>query len=159
MVLKLDPLLLSVTSAKVDKEDCMKRVGLLFPVAGLLLSMSLSHAALAQCGGLAKHIAYPMPSGSGGVRFQLAAATQTPDASSDEERWAHGMEPIVGMWKMDFEDPAHGYSDKGYSVWHSDHTEFMNSTRPPSVGAVCEGRVGEGGRVHVPAQPFRLGVR
>jgi hypothetical protein len=31
------------------------------------------------------------------------------------------------------------HSFKGYSMWHSDHTEYMNSTRPPSVGAVCEG--------------------
>ncbi len=45
----------------------------------------------------------------------------------------------MGLWKMDFEDPADKYSDKGYSVWHSDHTEFLNSPRPPSVGAVCQG--------------------
>ena len=124
----------------------MKRKELLFPVAGLLLSMSLSHAAFAQCGAISKHVAYTVPAGSGGVRFQLAAATQTTSETSDAERWAHGTEPIVGMWKMDFEDPAHGFSDKGYSVWHSDHTEFMNSTRPPSGGAVCEGvweRVGD----------------
>ncbi len=116
----------------------MKRMRLFFCLAGLcVVSISMSSHAVAQCGALPKHISYPVLRGSGLGKLQLAAATQ--DAIGDEAHGNFGLEPIVGLWKMDFEDPADNYSDKGYSMWHSDHTEFMNSTRPPSVGAVCEG--------------------
>ena len=49
------------------------------------------------------------------------------------------MEPIVGLWKQELSDPGQGYSDKGYTTWHSDHTEFLNSERAPASGAVCQG--------------------
>ncbi len=115
----------------------MKRMRLLLYLASFcLVTVSMNTRALAQCGALPKHVSYSLR-GSGVAKFQLAAATQ--DAIGDEGRGDYGPEPIVGLWKMDFEDPADNYSDKGYSMWHSDHTEYMNSTRPPSVGAVCQG--------------------
>lgn len=116
----------------------MKRMRLFFYLASFcLFTISMSSRAFAQCGALPKHVSYPLLRGSGVGKLQLAVATQ--DGIGDEGRGDYGLEPIVGLWKLDFEDPADGYSDKGYSIWHSDHTEYMNSTRPPSVGAVCQG--------------------
>ena len=40
----------------------------------------------------------------------------------------YGLEPIVGLWKMEFEDPADNYPDKGYAIGHSDHTELSTAT-------------------------------
>ncbi len=114
----------------------MKRKHLLLALALFLLA-SVPVQLFAQCGAVAKPVAYPLLRSFSDARFHLALQ----DARSE-----HDSDLIVGLWKMDFEDPAHNYSDKGYSVWHSDHTEFLNSTRAPSVGAVCQGvweRVGE----------------
>lgn len=118
----------------------MKRICQLCSFIVLSVASMLFHSqAFAQCGGLAKHVSYPVYRGTGGGLLQLAGALQEPEVANDEDRREYGMDPIVGLWKMDFEDPADKYSDKGYSVWHSDHTEFLNSTRAPSGGAVCQG--------------------
>ena len=53
--------------------------------------------------------------------------------------------PIVGLWKVNF--IAHGNStipdgavvDAALATWHADGTEFMNSSRPPVISAVCQG--------------------
>ncbi len=131
----------------------MKRMYLLFCVVGVLLgSMCLSPLASAQCGGVAKYISYPWGRGHQGSRFQLAAAAQITEAQEE-----NGPEPIVGLWKTDFEDPADSYSDKGYATWHSDGTEFMNSTRPPSSGAVCQGVWEKVGRSTYRLNHFAMG--
>ena len=46
--------------------------------------------------------------------------------------------PIVGLWKIQFILPGAGpmgedvVIDDGYATWHSDGTELMNSSRPPT---------------------------
>ena len=123
-------LLLSTASANAGEEIPMKCRRFLFSFIGLCAaSLLFNLQASAQCGAVAKHVSYPMAQNAG--HFQLAGAAQ----DSGEP----ALDPIVGLWKMDFEDQAAKYSDRGYSVWHSDHTEFMNSTRTPAVGAVCQG--------------------
>jgi hypothetical protein len=45
---------------------------------------------------------------------------------------------IVGLWKTKF--IAGGQVvDQGFDVWHSDGTEVLNDTPPPSTGNVCLG--------------------
>lgn len=47
--------------------------------------------------------------------------------------------PIVGMWKVEF-DANGGVFDFGYSQWHSDGTEILNSgKREPASGNFCLG--------------------
>jgi hypothetical protein len=53
----------------------------------------------------------------------------------DEER----QEPLVGLWRVSFTDPSQNYSDTAYIAYHSDFTEFQNSERVPSIGAICQG--------------------
>ncbi len=60
-------------------------------------------------------------------------------ASLHEDRDQDDLEPIVGLWKIAFVDKSKGYTDTGYAAWHSDFTEFQNSQRTPSTGAVCQG--------------------
>ena len=116
----------------------MKRKYLSLALAGLTIA-SLPVRSFAQCGAVAKHAAYSLHTGAANARFQLAAGVPQQEAQGELSREPTVRESIVGLWKMDFEDPADNYSDKGYQVWHGDHTEFMNSTRTPSVGAVCQG--------------------
>jgi hypothetical protein len=64
------------------------------------------------------------------------------------------IDPIVGMWHVKFVIKGNNSAapdgtefDAGYSVWHGDGTEIMNSgSRPPASGDFCLGvwqRVGE----------------
>jgi len=59
------------------------------------------------------------------------------DQSSDD--------PIVGFWKVTLtargnaDIPDGAPIDQGYAQWHSDHTEIMNSSRPPVTGSFCLG--------------------
>jgi hypothetical protein len=47
---------------------------------------------------------------------------------------------IVGLWKIQFVLPDGTVLDDGYSTWHSDGTELMNSgLRPPMTGSFCMG--------------------
>ena len=153
-----EALLTFATSATAGQEIGMNRIRLLFSLVCFCFVPTLFNSqAFAQCGGVAKHAAFPVYRGTGGGLFHLAAAGQESEVADDEERGEYGLEPIVGLWKMDFEDPADKYSDKGYSVWHSDHTEFLNSTRAPSVGAVCQGVWEKVGRSTYRLNHFAMG--
>lgn len=54
-------------------------------------------------------------------------------------------DPIVGFWKVTFtargnaEIPDGAPIDQAYVQWHSDHTEIMNSSRPPVTSSFCLG--------------------
>lgn len=107
-------------------------------VLGLVTSLSVTTLASAQCGGPARHVAWS-PAAPGHASFRLAQFSPRSEDRWGEERDEYGMEPIVGLWHIDMEDPSKGYSDHGYTSWHADHTEFFNSTRAPGTGAVCQG--------------------
>ncbi len=119
----------------------MKCAGEIFgPVLGLLCVCSVAAPAVhAQCGVKAKKTSFAgQPFLQGG---QLIPAS-LPQAA--EEQWSgpggrFGLEPIVGLWKVSIMDKSKNYSDTSYVVWHSDFTEFENSERVPSTGAVCQG--------------------
>lgn len=82
----------------------------------------------------------------------------TPTAKLHKQAWRVGdptatlvlagdeQDPIVGMWHATFTgDTLNGSSvgsfpvDDSLVVWHSDHTEIMNSVRPPQDGDFCMG--------------------
>lgn len=62
-------------------------------------------------------------------------------SSDDGDDWA----PIVGLWRVRLISentpgiPDDTVLDDGYVTWHSDGTELMNSSRPPSTGNFCMG--------------------
>jgi hypothetical protein len=134
--------------------------GLLASTLGMLTVMAFAgpHAA-AQCGGAAKSVSFLMPHAAvAGASFKLAGASGSQFGNRwGDERDEDGMEPIVGLWHVDLEDASKGYSDKGYATWHSDHTEFFNSTRAPGMGAVCQGVWEKVGRSTYQLNHFALG--
>lgn len=128
---------------------------------GLLLFFSVSGPqAAAQCGGLVKKTSFlTHPSLSAGTAgaYRLASYNDRDFDRWGDERDENGLEPIVGLWHVDMEDKAMGYADKGYVAWHSDHTEFFNSTKAPGTGAVCQGVWEKIGRSTYQLNHFALG--
>ncbi len=109
----------------------------LLPSFGMLiLLLSTSFAARASCGlagGRAHPVSMTLPHGTPG---SLLAISDADDATPS----------IVGMWHVKFiaernaEGPPDGtLIDNALVVWHSDHTEIMNSARPPQDGDFCLG--------------------
>lgn len=71
-----------------------------------------------------------------------ARVLQSQSAAEPEEAWhSDGRESIVGMWKVQFTaTDGSGYTDFGYSQWHSDGTEMLNSgVRAPATQNYCLG--------------------
>jgi hypothetical protein len=74
-------------------------------------------------------------------------AGQTPE-------WGFGEASIVGLWRVKvvsvgnqaFGLPDGIELDQGYSTWHSDGTEILNSGRDPSTGSFCLGAWKQTGR-------------
>ena len=100
----------------------------------LVLGLMSAPAALSQCGMPGKNIK-PMSWEPQNGRAHLMLA--------DDEG---GNAAIVGMWhvfftanKMNGSPIPDTVIDNALSVWHSDHTEIMNSVRPPQDGNFCLG--------------------
>jgi hypothetical protein len=102
----------------------------------------------AECGGIGQPVRLhsswrPQP---GDIRLLPAAFVPADDNDGVDYS-------IVGLWHVKFvSEGSAGITngteiDAGYSAWHSDHTEIMNSgSRPPSTSSFCLGvweRVGE----------------
>ena len=105
----------------------------------LLLGVVSGVMAMAQCGGAspkAVALSYRAHSRAG----SLMLARWSP---GEDDRDEASTEPIVGMWKVSFvatgPDGGQIEVDHGYSVWHSDHTEILNSARPPTRQNFCLG--------------------
>ena len=47
--------------------------------------------------------------------------------------------PITGFWKVQLSLPDGTVIDQGYTQWHADGTEILNSSRPPISGNFCMG--------------------
>jgi hypothetical protein len=77
--------------------------------------------------------------GSGPALFKLAAYN---DGAASE---AAGQDPIVGFWRVDLISegnagiPDGTVLDAGFTQWHSDGTEILNSSRAPDTGTFCLG--------------------
>jgi hypothetical protein len=102
----------------------------------LVLAVASAPAALAQCGMPSKLI---KPSA-----FHPAIEDAVPRASTLNDLGVG--QSIVGMWHVLFTAQTMNGSaipdtviDNALSVWHNDHTEIMNSVRPPQDGNFCLG--------------------
>lgn len=114
-----------------------------------------------------------------GAFFTAMAAAQcgTPTAKLHKQAWRVGdpaalltqaadmEEPIVGMWHVMFtaegnsEGPPNGTPiENAIVVLHSDHTEIMNSGRPPQDGDFCMGVWKKAGRSKYKVNHFAWGL-
>lgn len=92
--------------------------------------------ALASAGCGSYNPGQPMHPGSG------SAAPQEQSQAESSSPWhSDGRESIVGMWKVLFTaTDGSGYTDFGYSQWHEDNTEILNSgSRAPATQNYCLG--------------------
>jgi hypothetical protein len=117
--------------------------------AGMFVTMFVSQA-MAGCGDLSTlQGPFEFPQQSAELR-PLAPATQAESASARGGKAAS----IVGMWKFQFISKGNGSHnpsipdgallDFGYSQWHSDGTEILNSAGVPG-GGFCLGVWGQTG--------------
>jgi hypothetical protein len=93
----------------------------------ILAAATLSSAARAGCGDtfLKQESAYRMPASDRSNIVQLADFRERPS--------------MVGMWSIKFMSKG-VQTDFGYTVWHSDGTEFLNSgSRAPATQNYCLG--------------------
>jgi len=73
------------------------------------------------------------------------AATTTTSAPAPSTQVAPVGAPIVGFWHVKFISKGTGFIpdgtvvDMGFSQWHSDGTEILNSSRPPATSNFCLG--------------------
>ena len=125
-------------------------------VAVVLFAVATSHLAAAQCGAPAKKIVFRSPSLRGGL-LKLASLNGDERDHWGDDRDRFGLEPIVGLWKISFVDKDKDYTDTGYAAWHSDFTEFQNSEKAPSTGAVCQGVWEKAGRRTYRLNHYALG--
>jgi len=102
----------------------------------VVLAVASAPAAFAQCGMPSKLI---KPSA-----FHPAIEGAVPRASTLNDLGVG--QSIVGMWHVLFTAQSMNGSaipdtviDNALSVWHNDHTEIMNSVRPPQDGNFCLG--------------------
>ena len=73
------------------------------------------------------------------------ATTTTTSAPAPSAQVAPVGAPIVGFWHVKFISKGTGFIpdgtvvDMGFSQWHSDGTEILNSSRPPATSNFCLG--------------------
>jgi hypothetical protein len=119
----------------------MKTTSGALALAGIaILAAGFAAPANAQCVRLPTASLYEQQSSPGGPHaptFSLAAY--------DEPAPVADQDPIVGMWKIKMVSkgtagtPDGTVIDVGYSQWHSDGTEIINSSRAPSTSSFCLG--------------------
>jgi len=73
-----------------------------------------------------------------------------------------GLDPIVGFWRVNLVSkgnsgiPDGTVLDAGYSQWHSDGTEILNSSRAPETQSFCLGVWKKIGHSHYKLNHFAL---
>lgn len=73
----------------------------------------------------------------------------SPQGSASDARSSNSDESIVGLWQFQFTSVGNNVApvfiedgtvlDAGYTQWHSDSTEIMNSSRDPATSNFCLG--------------------
>jgi hypothetical protein len=111
-------------------------------LAMVLVGMGFVSKANAECGGSEwlKTGAIQLQSWEGGLPFGTASFLQVASHSG-------GGAGIVGFWKVKLIAEGNGAGgppdgtviDNGFSQWHSDGTEIMNSSRAPVTQSFCMG--------------------
>jgi len=118
-------------------QGLLKKLTVVFGL--LILSAALAPQVSAECGSLD-------PSTKGSLLHRQSWQNQAEHpAASLLLASENSDDPIVGFWKVSFtargnaDIPDGAPIDQGYAQWHSDHTEIMNSSRPPVTGSFCLG--------------------
>ena len=78
------------------------------------------------------------------VPLRTSAKTSVLKSSNEQDEASVS---IVGFWHVVFTSegtkmppiPDGAVVDMGFAQWHSDHTEILNSSRPPVIGSFCLG--------------------
>lgn len=129
-------------SPAVEEKDMRISNWRLAPTVGALaLALAMIPSALAQCGLPSKLVKPSSWRPLGGGARAMGVALSHDEDDRDEPS-------IVGMWHVVFTAttsnpagtiPPSGVIDNALAVWHADHTEIMNSVRPPQDGNFCLG--------------------
>jgi len=100
----------------------------LWPALGVLI-LGLAPAALAQSSN----------TGCGYTLDSKPAASLKPASLElvSKNDWVGA--PITGFWKVQLSLPDGTVIDEGYTTWHADGTEILNSSRRPISGNFCMG--------------------
>ena len=122
----------------------------------VVLGVASSQIAIAQCGSVAKKTSFGAQPFENYGAIRLASYTGA-GFQSDDEWGEQGPEALVGLWKVSFVDAKMNFSDTSYVTYHSDFTEFQNSERTPSTGAVCQGVWKKTGRSTYKVNHYALG--
>ena len=114
--------------------------GVMAAMAAAVLGCVMTPAAYAGCGVWPGMV--PAAAMKGGVApaFYQPAEKGLGEILSDLDALERMNDPIVGMWKEQFIAPdGKTLIDNGYSQWHGDGTEILNSSRPPMTSSFCLG--------------------
>ncbi len=109
----------------------------------LVLGTIFTSTVNAQCGAALAPRAAAVKASIKPAAFLLGGAAG--QFGRDRDRDDDQLETIVGLWKVQFVAknspgiPDGVVVDHGYSAWHSDFTEFLNSARSPLTGSFCLG--------------------
>jgi len=110
-------------------------------VALLLVACFTAVNASAQCGASDGHLA----SNTATAMLMRSAAKSSKAPAAQANGAAPAGAAIVGFWHVTFISKGTGFIpdgtvvDMGFSQWHSDGTEILNSSRPPATGNFCLG--------------------
>jgi hypothetical protein len=139
------------------------RIAFKTTIAGIVAIASLGTVfasnAAAQCGyshGRGAAVSFQQRSWQGQGHFRPASFSLFSDHDRDSD------DGIVGFWKVKFvaKDsapiPDGTVVDAGFSQWHSDGTEILNSSRPPATSNFCLGVWQRSGRSHYKLNHFAL---
>lgn len=119
-----------------------------------LKAKRLLHTAMATLGAIALSVAFVpnahagcgnTPGSIGALNANFLSSGKSKSAAENSAPQPAGSD-IVGLWEIELVaknlpgTPPEGIViDHGYTQWHSDGTEIMNSSRPPVTGNFCLG--------------------
>lgn len=110
----------------------------------LVIAGTMAAGAKAQCGASDGQLA-----SNSATALLMHSGAKTASADVKADALAQSVAPsgaqIVGFWHVTFISKGTGFIpdgtviDQGFSQWHSDGTEILNSSRPPATSNFCLG--------------------
>jgi hypothetical protein len=124
---------------KSPLKEMIHAVSVLFVM--LVVACFSAVSASAQCGASDGHLA----SNTATAMLMRSAAKSSKAPAAQANGAAPAGAAIVGFWHVTFISKGTGFIpdgtvvDMGFSQWHSDGTEILNSSRPPATSNFCLG--------------------
>jgi hypothetical protein len=132
---------------------CYKKAILKTAITGTFAMVSLGMVLVAEatagCGSLAKAGAIQPLSWQGNGQFGPGSLLLVADRDDSVDR-------IVGFWRVMLVLPDGTVIDDGYTQWHPDGTEILNSSRPAASSNFCLGVWKKTGKFHYRVNHFTL---